>query len=113
MNQLPLCPRVQQKKPIFIEQIAYLEGCGNYTTVYLIDGGRLLLSKNIGLFDELLPTDAFVRLNKAYILSFSSLTDWKYSKPKSLTIRIPNGQWIEVSRRRIVEVKGKLTNLQH
>jgi DNA-binding LytR/AlgR family response regulator len=91
-------------------KIAYLEGSGNYTTVHLQNSEPLLLSKNIGLLGEILPTNNFVRLNKTYVISLAYLTDWEYFNAKSLTVRLPNGQWTEVARRRVAEVRDKLNN---
>ena len=109
MNPLPLCYRIQQKLPIFVEEIAYLEGCGNYTTIHFIDGNRIMLSKNIGLLGSLLSPTEFIRLNKTYLVHLKSIVAYQYAVPKWLAVQLPNGQWTEVSRRRIKEVKQKIS----
>ena len=108
MNTLPLCPRLQLQVPIYIDQIMYLEGQGNYTKLFMINGKQMLLSKNIGLFDELLPHSAFIRLNKTYIVSLQSVDDWTYINARTLIIQLPGGNKIEVSRRRVECVKNRL-----
>ena len=109
MSPLPICPRLQLKEPIYVEQIAFLEGCGNYTVIHLMDGSRVLLSKNIGLLDSLLPSEEFVRLNKTYLIRLKSIKEYESLKDKSITIRLPNNQWTEVARRRVTDVKQKLS----
>lgn len=107
---LPICPRLQLKQPIYVEKIAFLEGCGNYTIVHLLDGSRVLLSKNIGLLNSLLPPGAFVRLNKTYIANLKSIKIPEWSKNKLLIIKLPNDQLTEVARRRVTLVKNLLTS---
>lgn len=110
MNPLPLCLRLQQKRPIYIEEIAYLEGSGNYTMVYFVNGDRVLLSKNIGLLSHLLSSAEFIRLNKTYLINIKCIAAYEYAVPKWLAIQLPNGQWTEVSRRRIRQVRQKLVS---
>jgi len=110
MNPLPVCPRLLRKHPIYVEQIALLEGCGNYTLVHLLDGSRVLLSKNIGLLDSLLPSEAFVRLNKTYIANLKSIKMPERSKNKLLIIKLSNNQLTKVARRRVALVKNLLTS---
>lgn len=108
MNTLPLCPRLQLRDPIYIEQILYLEGQGNYTKLFMRNGQQLLLSKNIGLLDQLLSHSIFIRLNKTYIVSLQSVVDWTYINAKTLIVKLSSGNTIEVSRRRVECVKNRL-----
>jgi DNA-binding LytR/AlgR family response regulator len=109
MNPLPICPRLQLKQLIYVEKIAFLKGCGNYTVVHLLDGSSVMLSKNLGLLNILLPSEAFVRLNKTYLIRLKSIKEYECLRRKSFIIRLPNDQWTEVSRRRVTDVKQKLT----
>lgn len=108
MNPLPLCPRLQLRSPIYVEQIIYMEGCGNYTTVYLKNGQRITLSKTIVLFERLLPRAQFIRLNKTYLVGRDVVQAWRYCNAKSLSVQLTNDLTVEVARRRVAQVRRVL-----
>lgn len=108
-TRIELCPKLQLRQPIYVEDILWLEGNGNYTMVYLQDGQKVLISKTLMMFWRLLPTDSFLRVNKSRLISTKSIVDWEQLGSRTLNIRILNGDVLEVSRRRIEFVKALLS----
>ncbi|MFO7830241.1 MAG: LytTR family DNA-binding domain-containing protein [Bacteroidales bacterium] len=55
-----------------MNDILYVEGAGNYMTVYLKDTKILTLLKMTDILN-LLPSDKFIRIHKSYIVSFKHI----------------------------------------
>lgn len=55
-----------------MDDILYVEGAGNYMTVYLKDTKILTLLKMTDILN-LLPPDKFIRIHKSYIVSFKHI----------------------------------------
>lgn len=96
---IELCPKLQRKQPIYIEEIAWLEGLGNYTMIYFRNGQKILTSKTLGLFDQQLPKEIFMRVNRSYVVRLREVSLTQTST-KALQIILPNGPMVEVSRRK-------------
>ncbi len=47
----------------------YLEGEGNYTSIYFSDGTSYTDTKSIGVYEELLDKNRFFRIHKSYIVN--------------------------------------------
>ena len=96
---IELCPKLQRKQPIYIEEIVWLEGLGNYTMIYFRNGQKILTSKTLGLFDQQLPKEIFMRVNRSYVVRLHEVSLTQTST-KALQIILPNGPMVEVSRRK-------------
>ena len=71
---IELCPKLQLKQPFYIEEIAWLEGVGNYTTIHFRDGKSILTSKTLALFARELPNEVFVRVNRSFLIRISEVS---------------------------------------
>jgi two-component system LytT family response regulator len=109
-TRIELCPRLQLQQPIYIEEILWLEGTGNYTLLHLENGQQILTSKTLSIFDKLLPNSTFLRINKSIMVSMRCIESWTQQKSKHLQITLQNGQTVRVSRRRIWAVVPYLNN---
>ena len=56
-------------KLLFLEsdEILYAESDGNYSTIFLTDGQKIVLTKKLKEVNELLPSDSFFRIHNSYI----------------------------------------------
>jgi DNA-binding LytR/AlgR family response regulator len=106
-NQLDICPRLQMQQPIYVEEIAWLEGINNYTMVYFLNGRKLLVSKTLRTFDDILPTNDFLRINRQVVIRINHISAWRTSN-RTLTISLNNGPSWAVSRRKLSKVKHSL-----
>jgi two-component system, LytTR family, response regulator len=79
-----------KKVKVFIEQIKYIEACGDYVKVITNTSSNMVLSTMKG-FEEKLPANKFLRIHKSFIVnlerieSFSSSTVQIDSKPIPLS----------------------------
>ncbi|MCP4438027.1 MAG: response regulator transcription factor [Aureispira sp.] len=55
---------------INIEDIAYCESDRNYTTFHLIDDRKILVSKSLREYENLLPKKNFMRTHQSYLVNF-------------------------------------------
>ena len=65
-------------KLIFLEseEILYAESDGNYSTIYLSDGQKIVLTKKLKEVNKLLPGDSFLRLHNSYIINLTKIKEF-------------------------------------
>ncbi|MGB5461629.1 MAG: LytTR family DNA-binding domain-containing protein [Eudoraea sp.] len=65
-------------KLVFLEseQILYAESDGNYSTIYLVDGHKIVLTKKLKEVNELLPSDSFFRIHNSYIINLTKIKEF-------------------------------------
>ncbi|MEL7147953.1 MAG: LytTR family DNA-binding domain-containing protein [Bacteroidota bacterium] len=86
-----------------IEDIIRLEASANYTTLYLLDGTQLLLSKNLGYYEKMLAGSQFFRSHQSHLVSLDYVA--KYVKTEGGYLLMKDGQSIPVSRLKKEEIK--------
>jgi two-component system, LytTR family, response regulator len=78
--------------------ICYIEADGAYSNIYLTDRRKLVVSKNIKVFDEKLPDSSFCRIHKSFLINLAFIS--KYVKSEGGYIIMENGASIPVSVRK-------------
>ncbi len=65
-------------KLIFLEsdEILYAESDGNYSTLYLVDGQKLVLTKKLKEVNDILPQDSFFRIHNSYIINLHKIKEF-------------------------------------
>ncbi|RKN82609.1 LytR/AlgR family response regulator transcription factor [Ulvibacterium marinum] len=58
------------------EEILYAESDGNYSTIYLVDGQKIVLTKKLKEVNELLPDDSFFRIHNSYIINLNKIKEF-------------------------------------
>jgi two-component system LytT family response regulator len=58
------------------EDILYAESDGNYSTIYLSDGRKLVLTKKLKEIDQLLPEKTFFRIHNSYIINLDKVKEY-------------------------------------
>ena len=68
-------------KLIFLEvdDILFAESDGNYTTIFLSDGQKILLTKKLKEVGELLPNEFFYRIHNSYIINMGQIKEFLQS----------------------------------
>ena len=86
-------------KLVFLEsdEILYAESDGNYSTVFLSDGQKIVLTKKLKEVNELLPSDSFFRIHNSYIINLTKIKE--FLKTDGYVILKPNHK-IPVSRQK-------------
>lgn len=81
-----------------ISDIYYVEAAGSYSNVYLQDGSKMLISKNVKVFSLKLPEQHFCRIHKSYLVNINYIH--KYVKSDGGYILMENGAVLPVSLRK-------------
>lgn len=62
-------PQSREIRLLKISQILYLESSNNYTTIHTTESEKLIVSKGIYYFDELLSNSGFIRAHQTYLVN--------------------------------------------
>jgi two-component system LytT family response regulator len=65
-------------KLLFLEsdEILYAESDGNYSTIFLTDGQKIVLTKKLKEVNALLPEDSFFRIHNSYIINLNKIKEF-------------------------------------
>ena len=91
-------PTLSGLNMIKIKDIVHCESDNNYTNFHLINGSKLLVSRTLKEFDEILSPEGFYRTHKSHLVNIKYITE--YIKGEGGIVKLENGDHIEVSRRR-------------
>jgi two-component system LytT family response regulator len=92
---------------IDMNKILYCESEGRYTRFYMAENEKkILISKNIGEYEMLLPQKTFVRIHNHYIVNLSYVE--KYVKGRGGYVVLTNGKMLEVSVRKKDDFFGSI-----
>ncbi|WP_419213379.1 LytR/AlgR family response regulator transcription factor [Maribacter sp. X9] len=58
------------------DEILYAESDGNYSTIFLTDGQKIVLTKKLKEVNELLPSDSFFRIHNSYIINLNKIKEF-------------------------------------
>ena len=81
-----------------IKDIVHLEANSNYTTIYFNNRPKLIASKTLKDFEELLPADIFFRTHHSHLINLTFIK--RYIKGDGGQIELLNGNYADVSRRK-------------
>ena len=91
---------------LYIPDILYCEATGSYTTFYLKNKEKLVTSRTLKEFEELLHDHAFYRIHHSYLVNINEIT--RYIKGDGGSILMSNGIEVPVSKRKKEEFLKKL-----
>jgi two-component system LytT family response regulator len=103
----------QGYKLVDIDDIIHIEADSNYSVFNLINLEKIIVSKVLKDYEEILPENRFVRIHKSSIVNLKYVKE--YSSKNGLQVILNNGAAINVSRRRSSNVFDKIkayTNLK-
>ena len=81
-----------------IDKITRCVADSNYTVFYLVGNEKVMVSKSLKEFEEILSTKGFFRIHKSAIINLAFLK--KYIKGEGGTVILEDGSELQVSRRR-------------
>ncbi len=58
------------------DDILYAESDGNYSTIFLVDGQKILLTKKLKDVNALLPENSFFRIHNSYIINLNKIKEF-------------------------------------
>lgn len=81
-----------------LSDIMYCESSGNYTHFYLCDEKKIVVSRQLGEYEKLLPDPDFIRIHDKYVVQLSFIKE--YIKGSGGEVILENGKEIPVAARR-------------
>jgi two-component system LytT family response regulator len=81
-----------------ITDIMYCESSGNYTHFYMHDDKKIVVSRQLGEYEKLLPDNNFTRIHDKYIINLAYIKE--YIKGSGGEVVLENGKEIPVATRR-------------
>jgi two-component system LytT family response regulator len=81
-----------------MSEIVYCQAGGRYTTFFLVNGKKIMSSKNLGEYNSILDPNYFFRIHHSYIINLQHIV--KISKKDGYFCEFPNGVILSVAKRR-------------
>jgi len=79
-------------------EIVYCQAEGRYTTFFLVNGKKIMSSKNLGEYNLILDPNYFFRIHHSYIVNLQHII--QISKKEGYFCELPNGVILSVAKRR-------------
>jgi two-component system LytT family response regulator len=86
--------------------IIYIEADSNYSIFHLKNGGKLVISKPLKEFEDILDSEDFARIHKSALINLNYVNS--YSNKHGLEVILENNTTLPVSRRRSAEFQEKV-----
>ncbi len=87
--------------------IVFCKADGNYSNFYLKTGEKIMVTKIIKEFEQLLSPDIFLRIHQSHIVNLKCIN--RYIKGEGGVVVMSDGTELEVSRRRKKELISRLS----
>lgn len=91
-----------------INDVVRLEANSNYTNIFFSNNTKILASKTLKEFEELLPEDIFFRTHHSHLINLNYIK--RYIKGDGGQIELQNGSFVDVSRRKKEEFLKAIGN---
>ena len=90
---------------LYLDEILFVESDGNYSTLFLMDNQKILITKKLKEIDSLLPTKSFFRIHNSYIINLHKIKE--FLKTEGYVV-MESGHRIPVARQRKSDFFEKL-----
>lgn len=94
-------------KVLEVSKIVYMESSGRYTIIYLNDGEKLSVCKNLGYYDKLFSKIFFLRVHKSYLVNVAYLLKIEKDQGGQYCL-LKDNNIVPISNRRFTYVKQYL-----
>ncbi len=94
---------------LITDEIVRMEADGSYTTVFLIDGKKKVISRTLKDFEDSLPKELFFRIHKSHLINLKYIKD--YSNLSGNLVTMTDGSRVELSRRKAPDFIQKIKSL--
>ena len=92
-----------------VEHICRIEANGSYSDVYLDDGEKHIVSRNLRWYEELLDPSKFFRAHKSHLINLLRVK--KFSRSEGGTVEMEDGSIVEISRRKKDDFQKMMADL--
>jgi two-component system, LytTR family, response regulator len=101
-------PARQGYEIIDINSIVRIEAINSYSKLYLTNGKTIVLSKMLRWFEEQLASQSFIRTHRTHLINRNSIC--YYINGMGGKVKLLNGEWIDVSKRKKAQFLLSLEN---
>lgn len=91
-------PTTEGLQFIKIEDIIYLEASINYTHIYCTNAKKILVSRTLKDFEDMLPAEIFLRIHNSYLINKNFAE--KYIRGEGGQVVLSNGVTLDVAKRK-------------
>ncbi len=91
-------PTMEGLNFVKVEQISHCKSDGNYTEVFLNDGQKVVISRQLQFLKDKLNPQQFIRVHRSYLVNLNYIK--KYLRGRGGSLIMQNGEVIPVSSRR-------------
>ncbi len=86
-------------KLVEVDDIMYIEGDGNYCTIFLKNMDKIVVTKQIGTYEDVLPASKFCRIHKSTMVNQKYVTG--YNNTEGNVAIMQDGNKLSISRRKL------------
>lgn len=94
---------------VYTRDILYCQGQSSQTSIYLLDGNRIVVSRTLKQCESILAQYDFCRIHKSYIINLDHIKE--YHKAEIHSVLLVDGTMLEVSKTYRDLTKSKLNCL--
>jgi len=98
LSQQVVLPQLTGFMVVQVKDILRAEADNNYTTIFMTDGSKHVVSKTLKFFDELLNEAGFVRIHQSHLVNVQQIAEYK--KGKTGQVKLSDGTWLDISPQR-------------
>jgi two-component system LytT family response regulator len=91
-----------------IKDIVYLMSEGSYTTIYSLNAKKIMSSRHLKEYEDLLVDYGFFRVHKSYVIDISKIK--QYSKSEGGYLIMVDGSRVDVSQKKKDELLSRLSS---
>jgi len=92
-----------------VSDILYCQGDGHYTTIGQLDRKPVVISRNLGQLEDLLPHDDFVRIHHSHLVAVKHII--KYVRGEGGEVVMADGANLAVSKRKKQDLMDRLARV--
>ncbi|MBI3235072.1 MAG: LytTR family transcriptional regulator [Bacteroidetes bacterium] len=96
-------------KFVLVADIIHCESDNNYTTLYLNQNRKLVASRTLKEFDEMLQMHSFVRIHQSHLINLQHLDE--YIKTDGGSVKMTDGSMLPIARNRKEEFIDRLAKI--
>jgi two-component system, LytTR family, response regulator len=102
-------PTIGGYRLLEIRNAIFAEAEGNYTVIWLENGGSILVTKSIGNLEKDLQSYGLIRVHKSYLVNLNAVVSYNQADGGSCTLI--NGNTIPIARRRYGEFCAEIDKI--
>lgn len=91
---------------INVNELIYLEADDNYTILYLTNDRKIISTRTLGEFENILEGPDFLRIHKSTMINLNFLSG--YSSYQGNFAELNDGTRLDISRRKLIEFREKV-----